>query len=115
MTRGNPLGNRVLVKPIDVDDTSPSGLIIIPDIAKQVPELGTVVAVGPGRTVVQGTQVVTIPTGLKVGDKILFSKYSGITIKLDGDEHIVMNEDDVLMTVNEGKPSVVGERPPAHP
>ena len=86
-----PLGDRVLVKPIEQKETKRSG-IIIPDTAKEKPQEGRVVAVGPGR--VEDGKVIAV--AVKKGDRILFGKYSGTEIKLDGEEHIIMREEDIL-------------------
>jgi chaperonin GroES len=87
-----PLHDRVLVKRID-EETKTKGGIIIPDTAKEKPQEGKVIAVGKGRVLDDGK--VQEPA-VKKGDKILFSKYAGSEIKLDGEEHIIIREDDVL-------------------
>jgi chaperonin GroES len=87
-----PLGDRVLVKRIKEEDKTKGG-IIIPDTAKEKPQEGRVVAVGRGKVAEDGKLVTP---EVKAGDKILFGKYSGSEIKLDGDEHIVLREDDIL-------------------
>jgi chaperonin GroES len=87
-----PLGDRVLVKRIKEEDKTKGG-IIIPDTAKEKPQEGRVVAVGKGKVAENGK---LITPEVKPGDKILFGKYSGSEIKLDGDEHIVLREDDIL-------------------
>jgi chaperonin GroES len=87
-----PLGDRVLVKRIKEEDKTKGG-IIIPDTAKEKPQEGRVVAVGRGKVAEDGK---LITPEVKAGDKILFGKYSGSEIKLDGDEHIVLREDDIL-------------------
>jgi chaperonin GroES len=86
-----PLHDRVIVKRIQEEEKSAGG-IIIPDTAKEKPQEGKVVAVGPGKQ--EDGKV--IPLGVKAGDKILFGKYSGTEIKLDGEEHLIMREDDIL-------------------
>ena len=86
-----PLHDRIIVKRIDEETTSKGG-IIIPDTAKEKPQEGRVVAVGPGRT----EDGKLIKLDVRKGDRILFSKYAGTEIKLDGEEHIIMREDDVL-------------------
>ena len=86
-----PLHDRIIVKRIDEETTSKGG-IIIPDTAKEKPQEGRVVAVGPGRT----EDGKLIKLDVKKGDRILFAKYAGTEIKLDGEEHIIMREDDVL-------------------
>ena len=87
-----PLGDRVLVKRIKEEDKTKGG-IIIPDTAKEKPQEGRVMAVGKGKVAENGK---LITPEVKAGDKILFGKYSGSEIKLDGDEHIVLREDDIL-------------------
>ena len=86
-----PLHDRIIVKRIDEETTSKGG-IIIPDTAKEKPQEGRVVAVGPGRT----EDGKLIKLDVKKGDRILFAKYAGTEITLDGEEHIIMREDDVL-------------------
>ena len=86
-----PLHDRIIVKRIDEETTSKGG-IIIPDTAKEKPQEGRVVAVGPGRT--EDGKLIKLDA--RKGDRILFSKYAGTEIKLDGEEHIIMREDDVL-------------------
>ncbi len=87
-----PLHDRILVKRIDEEEQT-SGGIIIPDTAKEKPQEGKVVAVGNGKVAEDGT---VTPLDVKKGDKILFSKYSGSEVNLDGTEHLIMREDDVL-------------------
>jgi chaperonin GroES len=87
-----PLHDRILVKRID-EETQTKGGIIIPDTAKEKPQEGRVIAVGSGKVLEDGT---TRPLDLKAGDRILFSKYAGTEVKLDGEEHIIIREDDVL-------------------
>ena len=86
-----PLHDRVIVKRVQEEEKTAGG-IIIPDTAKEKPQEGKVVAVGPGKY--EDGKV--IPLGVKAGDKILFGKYSGAEIKLDGEEHLIMREDDIL-------------------
>jgi chaperonin GroES len=90
-TRVRPLHDRVIVKRIDEEEKS-SGGIIIPDTAKEKPQQGTVVAVGSGRR--EDDKV--IPLDVKKGDRVLFGKYTGTEIKLDGEEHLILREDDIL-------------------
>ena len=87
-----PLHDRILVKRLDQEAKSKGG-IIIPDTAKEKPMEGRVVAVGGGKLADDGT---ITPLDVKKGDRILFSKYSGTEIKLEGDEHLIIREDDVL-------------------
>jgi chaperonin GroES len=87
-----PLQDRILVKRMEEEEKT-SGGIIIPDSAKEKPQEGLVVAVGPGKTLESGE--VSEP-GVKPGDRILFSKYAGTDVNVDGEEHIIIREDDVL-------------------
>ena len=86
-----PLHDRVIVKRIEEEEKSKGG-IIIPDAAKEKPQEGRVVAVGPGKRE-DGKR---IPLDVKAGDKILFGKYSGAEIKLNGEEHLILREEDIL-------------------
>jgi len=87
-----PLQDRVLVKRIEETEVKKGG-IIIPDTAKEKPVQGEVIAVGPGRKDDQGK---LIPVELKAGDRILFGKYAGTEVKLEGEEYLIMKEDEVL-------------------
>lgn len=87
-----PLADRVLVKREEPAETVRGG-IIIPDTAKEKPQEGKVVAAGPGRLDDNGKRV---PLEVKKGDRILIGKYAGTEVKIDGDEHIIMREEDVL-------------------
>src|SRR5271163_4267540 len=92
-----PLGDRVLVKRIKEEEKTKGG-IIIPDTAKEKPQEGKVVAVGKGKLADDGK---LIPPEVKAGDKILFGKYSGSEIKLEGEEHLILREDDILGILSE--------------
>lgn len=87
-----PLGDRILVKRIQEEEKTKGG-IIIPDTAKEKPQEGKVVAVGKGKTTEEGK---LIAPDVKAGDKILFGKYSGSEVKIDGEEHLILREDDIL-------------------
>ena len=87
-----PLHDRVLVQRLEAEDKSTGG-IIIPDTAKEKPQEGKVVAVGNGKRKDDGT---LIPMEVKAGDRILFSKYSGSDVRLDGKEYVIMREEDIL-------------------
>ena len=89
-----PLGDRVVVKPQPAEEKTASGLFI-PDTAKEKPQKGSVVAVGPGR-VENGTK---IDMTVKAGDTVLYGKYSGTEIELDGDDVLIMRESDILGVV----------------
>ena len=91
-----PLQDRVMVKRLENGVEKTKGGIIIPDTAKEKPEQGKIVAVGKGRVNDDGK---LMPVGVKVGDTILFGKYSGSEIKLDGEEHLIMREEDILGVV----------------
>ena len=88
-----PLHDRIIVKRADESEQTSTSGIIIPDSAKEKPQEGLVVAVGPGKTLDSG-EVAT--PGVNAGDRILFSKYAGTDVNVDGDEHIIIREDDVL-------------------
>lgn len=90
-----PLQDRIVVKRIEEPEKTKGG-IIIPDTAKEKPSEGEVVAVGNGRISDDGK---TIPMELKVGDKVLFSKYGGHELKIDGEEYIIMGQDDIYAIV----------------
>jgi len=87
-----PLGDRVLVHPMQEDEVRASG-IIIPDTAKEKPVEGSVVAVGPGRTKDDGT---ILPMAVKVGDKVIYGKYAGTELKYDDENYLLLREDDLL-------------------
>ncbi len=87
-----PLGNRVIIERLDAEARSAGG-IIIPDTAKETPQSGKVIAVGPG---VRDEDNNTIPLEVKKGDKVLFSKFGGTEVTLDGTDYLIMKEDDVL-------------------
>ena len=91
-----PLHDRLLIKRLAEDEKTAGG-IFIPDTAKEKPQKGTVVAVGSGRVTEDGK---AIPLEVKKGDSILFSKYAGTELKLDGSEYLMIREDDVLGIIN---------------
>lgn len=91
----NPIRDRILVRPIEEDTVTKSG-IVIPDNAQEKPSRGLVVAAGTGRLLENGT---VVPLVVKAGDTVLYGKYAGTGVKLDNEEHIVMKEDDVLAIV----------------
>lgn len=92
-----PLGNRVVIKPIE-DEGKTSGGIFLPDNAKEKPQKGTVLAVGPGERDESGKR---IPLDVAKGDTVLFAKYSGTEVKLDGEKLLIMRESDLLAIVAE--------------
>lgn len=87
-----PLNDRLLVQRLEAETTTASG-IIIPDSAKEKPAEGKVVAVGPGKANDKGERVAL---QVKEGDRVLFSKYGGTDVKLDGEDYLIMREDDIL-------------------
>ncbi len=93
-----PLQDRVIVRRLEEEEKTKGG-IIIPDTAKEKPQEGKVIAVGKGKVTEDGK---LIPLDVKVGDKILFGKYSGSEIKIGGEEHLIMREEDILGII-EGK------------
>jgi chaperonin GroES len=93
-----PLHDRIVVKRIEEDETKVGGLFI-PDSAKEKPQKGEVVAVGKGKRADDGK---LIPPDVQAGDRILFGKYSGSDIKLDGTEYLIMREDEVLAVLEGG-------------
>jgi chaperonin GroES len=95
-TRIRPLADRLIVKRIEASEQKSTGGIIIPDTAKEKPQEGKVVAVGTGKINDDGK---VTPLDIKAGDRILFGKYSGSEIKIDGEEHLILREDDVLGVV----------------
>ena len=87
-----PLGDRVLVQAVDEDEQIVGG-IIIPDTAKEKPQQGTVVAVGPGKSTEAGK---VLPMNVKDGDKVLYGKYSGTEVKIDNQAYLIMSQSDIL-------------------
>jgi chaperonin GroES len=87
-----PIGDRVVVKPEPEEQKTKSG-IVLPDTAKEKPSEGTVVAVGSGRILDNGQKV---PLEVKVGDKVIYSKYGGTEVKIDDEEYIILSERDIL-------------------
>ncbi len=90
-----PLGNRVIVEPLEQEDITAGG-IVLPETAKEKPQRGTVLAVGPGERDEDGKY---IPMDVKTGDVVLFAKYSGTEIKLDGKKLLILRESDLLAIV----------------
>jgi chaperonin GroES len=91
-----PLNDRVLVKRLESEETTAGG-IIIPDTAKEKPMKGEIVAAGPGKMTDDGKRA---DMAVKAGDQVLFNKYAGTEIKIDGTEHLVMREDDILAIID---------------
>jgi len=92
MTKIKPLGDRVVIKPIAREEVSKGG-IILPDTAKEKPQEGEIIAVGPGRLTDDGQR---IAMEVKVGDMVIYSKYAGTEFKLDDQELVIMRESDIL-------------------
>ena len=90
-----PLEDRIVVKALEAEQTTASGLVI-PDTAKEKPQEGEVVAIGPGRVDDNGNRV---PLDVSVGDKVIYSKYGGTEVKVEGDEYLVLSGRDVLAIV----------------
>jgi chaperonin GroES len=88
-----PLGNRIVVEPLEGDEQLSAGGIYIPDTAKEKPQDGTIVAVGPGRMTDDGNR---IPMEVAVGDTVVYSKYSGTEYKEGENEYLILREDDIL-------------------
>lgn len=95
-TTFRPLQDRILIQRVE-EETKTAGGIIIPDAAKEKQQEGRVIAVGRGKVMEDGK---VLPLDIKAGDRILFSKYSGAEVKLDGQEHIILREEDVLGVVS---------------
>tara|TARA_B100001750_G_C15502098_1_gene597912 strand:+ start:460 stop:744 length:285 start_codon:yes stop_codon:yes gene_type:complete len=90
-----PLSDRIVVRPEPAEEKTASG-IILPDTAQEKPQIGTVMAVGPGKT---GDSGDLVKMSLKKGDKVLYGKYSGTEIAVDGDDVLIMRESDILATL----------------
>ena len=91
-----PLEDRIVVKPLDAEQTTASGLVI-PDTAKEKPQEGKVIAVGPGRIDDKGNR---IPVDVAVGDVVIYSKYGGTEVKYNGEEYLILSARDVLAVIN---------------
>ena len=92
MAKIEPLGDRVVIKPTPKEEVSKGG-IVLPDTAKEKPQDGKIVAVGPGRLTEDGKR---IDMEVKVGDKVIYSKYAGTEVKVDDEELIILRESDIL-------------------
>ena len=90
-----PLADRVVVKPIEREETTKSGLVL-PDTAQEKPQEGEVVALGPGRSTDEGKRV---PPEIKVGDRVIYSKFAGTEYKDDDDEYLILRESDILAKI----------------
>jgi chaperonin GroES len=87
-----PLQDRVLVKPLDSETKTPGG-IIIPDTAQEKPQEGKIIATGPGKKTEDGT---VLPLDVKKGDRVLYGKWSGTEVQIDGEDMMIMNESDIM-------------------
>lgn len=90
-----PLGNRIVVEPLEQEEVTPGG-IVLPETAKEKPQQGVVLSVGPGDRDEKGQR---IPMDVSVGDKVLFAKYSGTEVKVDGKKLLILRESDVLAII----------------
>jgi chaperonin GroES len=90
-----PLADRIVVKPMEAEEVT-SGGIVLPDTAKEKPQKGEVVAVGPGKMLDNGK---VVEMEVKVGDVIFYSKYGGTEIKINGEEYVILRQDDVLAVI----------------
>ncbi len=91
-----PLSDRVVVQTKTAEEVSRGG-IILPDTAKEKPQEGEVIAVGPGKLLDSGK---TAPVDVKVGDRVIYSKYGGTDVKVEGEEYVILRQDDILAVVN---------------
>jgi chaperonin GroES len=96
MAKFRPLHDRLLVQRLD-EEAKTKGGIIIPDTAKEKPQQGRVLAVGPGRRDDKGE---LIPLDVRVGDKVMFAKYAGTEIKIDGEDRVILREEDILAVID---------------
>lgn len=92
-----PLADRLLVAPLEEEEVTPSGLVL-PETAKEKPQRGEVKAAGPGARDDEGKR---IEMDIKVGDKVLFAKYAGTEIKIDGDKYLILRESDILAIIED--------------
>ncbi len=100
-----PLADRLVVKPLEEEEVTPGG-IVLPETAKEKPQKGEVLAVGPGARDDSGKR---IQMEVKVGDKVLFAKYAGTEVKIDGEKLLILRESDIL-AILEGTPEPVAEK-----
>ena len=105
MAEIRPLHDRVIIRRIDANEVKTSGGLFIPDTAKEKPQEGEVVAVGKGKLLENGSRV---EPDVKAGDRVLFGKYSGTEVKLDGEELLIMREDDILAVIGRVAKSASG-------
>ena len=98
MAKFAPIGERVVVKPTDQEEVTTSSGLILPDTAKEKPQEGEVVAVGPGRATDDGKG--RLPMDIKVGDRVIYSKFAGTEYKDGKDEYLILRESDILATLS---------------
>ncbi len=109
MEKLTPVGNNIIVKPVAQEEVSKGG-IIIPDTAKEKPQEGEIIAVGPGKIGKAGN---TLPMDVKPGDRVIFAKYTGSEIKMEGEKYLIMPESDVLALKVSGEPAPKTSAAPA--
>ena len=107
MTKIRPLHDRVIVRRIDATESKTQGGLYIPDSAKEKPQEGEVVAVGKGKLLENGTRV---EPDVKAGDRVLFGKYSGTEVKLEGEELLIMREDEILGIIERATKSAKSQK-----
>ena len=90
-----PLGDRIVVKTVEAEEVTKGG-IVLPDSAKLKPQEGEVIAAGPGRTLDSGSKE---PMEVRTGDKVIYSKYGGVEVKVGGEEYVILKQDDILAIV----------------
>lgn len=95
MAKVQPLGDRVLIRPLEAEEKTKGG-IILPDTAKEKPQEGEVIAIGKGKVLESGK---TEPLEVKVGDKVLYGRYSGTEIKIDGEDYLIVRDEDILAII----------------
>ncbi|RME73226.1 MAG: co-chaperone GroES [Planctomycetota bacterium] len=95
MARIRPLNDKIVVKRLEAEEKTKGG-IVLPDTAKEKPREGRVISVGEGKLLKDGTRA---PIGVKEDDRVIFSSYAGTEVKLDGEEYLILSEDDVLAVV----------------
>ncbi len=94
-----PLHDRVVIRPIEKEETFAGGQLVLPETAKEKPQQGEIIAVGPGRYDEEGDK--RLPLDVKVGDQVLFAKYAGTEIKLDGEKVLILKENDILAVIEQ--------------
>jgi chaperonin GroES len=92
----HPLGDRLLVEPLEHDETFAGGMLVLPETAKEKPQQGRVLAVGPGARDEQGKR---LAMDINVGDRVVFARYAGTEVKVDGIKYLIMRESDVLAAI----------------